>query len=153
MLHILILAIYLTVTICISAVSMVVQMIILNIYHKAPLSPVPTWLKRAQQISTCPHGIMPVADISNGLEEESTKENPNMAKSADKTPAKASASDRNGDPVEICDESNETAEESLRQEWQMVARMMDKIFFIVFLLLQLSLIIGIISIIPWSWVD
>ena len=88
-----------------------------------------------------------MADISNGLKEESTKENPNMAKSADKTQLKAPANDRNGDVVETCDESHEIAEEALRQEWQMVARMMDKIFFIVFLLLQVSLIIGIISVI------
>ena len=96
---------------------------------------------------------MPVAGISNGLKEESTKETPNIAKLTDKTQVKAPASDRAGDPVEILNESDEIAEEALRQEWQMVARMMDKIFFIVFLLLQVSLIIGIVSIIPWNWVD
>ena len=51
------------VTICISTMSVVVQMVILNLYYKAPLTPYPTWLKRVKQYLTCRSGITTVEDI------------------------------------------------------------------------------------------
>ena len=130
---------------------MVVQMIILNIYHKTHLTPVPKWLKRAQQILIC-HGSMRVADIPIGQKPESTNKALHMPNSADKTHVKAPTKNNNGVPIENCDGSDEISDEALQQEWQKVARMMDQIFFVVFLLLQVSLIIGIVSVIPWAWV-
>ena len=110
--------------------------------------PVPTWLKRIQQILPWIYGIMQMENISNSRVEESTNETLGMIRLADKTQKKALTNEEDG-VSKICDKT-EMTEETLWQEWQMVARMMDHISFIVFLLLQATLIIGIVSVIPWT---
>ena len=47
---------YLTITMCVSALSMVIQVAILNIYHKVPLDPVPDWLQCVTRCLSCARG-------------------------------------------------------------------------------------------------
>ena len=47
---------YLTTTICVSAMSIIIQVAILNIYYKEPLVPVPGWLRHVTRCHLCTRG-------------------------------------------------------------------------------------------------
>ena len=128
------------------------QMAILNIYHKAPLTPVPGWLKRVQRYLTWRCGNTRVEDIPENLKRESTKGTLTIADMEDETQSENPNNGYDGVPAEVCKKESKVmhcpSEEALREEWQTVARMMDKIFFIIFISLQIALIVGTFGVIP-----
>ena len=149
-------AIYLTATICVSAVWMIVQMVILNFYHKAPLVPVPDWIKRLTHCLACQRispqvGSTPV-DWTNNKDD-----NTEDVQGVDDTfNDKHLSGENNVLYGEVCKITNEiathTAEEVMREEWQVVARVMDRFCFWFFVLLQVILVVASFGVIPDSWI-
>ena len=148
--------IYLTTTICTSAVSVVVQIDILNIYHKAPLTPVPLWLKKIAQFSPCRSGCFAQSDVPKSPRGESTRVIMKSGDLGDANQGRKQTSGNNGVSDEAYIHADEVAnrkiDEVLREEWQTVARIMDNIFFVIFVLLQVTLVIATFCIIPFVWI-
>ena len=130
-------------------------MVILNIYHKAPVTPVPTWLKRIQQYFTRRRGNTRVEDIPENRKQECTKGTLKTVDMDDVTQNKKESHGNDGFAEDICKHTEKVisrpSKDALREEWQAVARLMDQIFFIVFVSVQVSLMIGAFGIIPWIW--
>ena len=128
-------AIYLTLIICISSLSVVVKMIILNIYHKSPLTPVPKWLNGIKQYITCRFGITRVADISENPQQATTKARVSIT---DEKAENRSGKRSNGNDdamTKVCKCTRETMrgafEEAMREDWQSLAQSLVRAFFII----------------------
>ena len=137
-----------------SAVSMVVQMIILNFYHKFPLTPVPGWLKRIAYLLTCRRMGSKVGNTSNGSVEVKDVKVTDVIEMDDTVDAKVPLGENDGILKEVCKITDEMAiraqEETTQEEWQIVARVMDRFFFLLFVILQVSLVIATFGVIPGS---
>ena len=137
-------AIYLTLVICMSELSLLIQMIILNVYHVDPVPPVPRWLK---WITGTQNAVAP--DHDNDGELNSVPSMRRYDKAESKLSAESCAVDSMQNEcsnilrlleklVQIgksgygCE-----SEEHLRAEWQLAARNRDKFFFVLFLSINL----------------
>ena len=71
----------------------------------------------------------------------------------DTTSEKIPLGDNDGILKEMCKITNEMAnraeDETMQEEWQIVAWVMDRFFFILFVILQVSLVIATFGAIPW----
>lgn len=135
---------YLTVTICISAASMIAQMITLNMYHIVNPGPVPvcllkiahylggTCLRRKTQTHPLEEDI-PVTDVQYEATEDDT------------LPTKQHESKLGDDFVREIRKltglmAAKNAEDELKDDWRKIARSLDNVFFAVFLTVQVVLI-------------
>ena len=132
---------YLTTTICISALSMIIQVAILNIYHKEPLVPVPVWLQCTIQCLSCGRANRRVTDepMETKKKIDATKQRKRSVIGQEMQAA------NNVIQCETCKRTGAAnrhdAVEYLREEWKQVGRVLDCLFFIVFIVIQLILII------------
>ena len=131
---------------------MIVQMVILNFYHKAPLIPVPDWLKRITRCLACHHVRSQVGSTSddNAQNKDGSFQD---VKEVDRTSnEKRLLGDTKsiwGEVCKITDEiANRAADEAMREEWQVVARVMDRFCFWFFVLLQVILVVSSFGVIP-----
>ena len=140
-------AVYLTSDICVSALSMVIQMAVLNVYHKVPLTPVPEWLKalirRLSYISGS--GRAEEAPVNEDQKEKDGKE---VNKTTEATNRKQLVDEGSGilNKVSKITEKMEShfAGEELREEWKIVGRVFDRVCFFIFITVHLIIfVIGI----------
>ena len=133
---------------------MIVQMVILNFYHKAPLVPVPDWLRHFTRCLGCHHFGSQVGSTSVNSANTSDVNLQDVKRINRASNGKHLSEDDNrvlGDVCKITDETaTRAAEEAMRGEWQVVACMMDKFCFWFFVLLQVVLVASSFGIIPHS---
>ena len=132
---------YLTTTICLSALSMIIQVAILNIYHKEPLVPVPVWLQCTIQCLSCGRANRRVTD-----EPMETKKKLDATKQRKRSVMGQEMQAENSviqcETCKITGAANRhDVVEDLREEWKQVGQVLDCLFFIAFIMIQLILII------------
>ena len=137
-------AVYLTSDICVSALSMVIQTAVLNVYHKMPLTPVPEWLKalirRLSYISGS--GRAEEAPVNEDQKEKDGKE---VNKTAEATNRKQLVDEGSGilnEVSKITDKmESHFAGEKLREEWKIVGRVLDRFCFFIFITVHLIILV------------
>ena len=131
---------------------MVVQMIILNFYHKFPLTPVPDWLKRTAYFLTCRRMGSKVGNTPGGDTGSKDAKVTDVNEMDDTVDERVPLGENDGILKEVCkitgEMANRSEDETLQEEWQIVARMMDRFFFILFVIIQVSLVIATFGAIP-----
>ena len=131
---------------------MVVQMIILNFYHKFPLTPVPGWLKRTAYFLTCRRMSPKVGSTPDGSTGSKDAKVTDVNEMDDTVDEKVPLEKNDGILKEVCKITDEMAnraeDESMQEEWQIVARMMDRFFFVLFVIIHVSLVIATFGAIP-----
>ena len=117
-------------------------MAILNIYHREPLVPVPGWLKttaRCLSGTICNRrvGNEPVGDQQ---EENDTTEPSAMVEATCESKQSIENEAIVGELRKITDRlDSHDADDELRKEWRNVGHALDRFFFLVFIVIQLSL--------------
>ena len=130
---------------------MVVQMVILNIYHKVPLIPVPDWLKAVTRCLSCVCGNVRVRNVSaDDQENEETTRECKSKRGA--TEEKNLETNNNSILEELCKITSRmdshVVGEGLREEWQIVGHTLDRFCFIIFITVQMGLVIATYWMIP-----
>ena len=123
---------------------MVVQMAVLNIYHKAPPTPVPEWLKVLIRRLPCMGGSERVQDVpTNEKQKENHVEEVNTA--AETAGEKQLCVEGSGILNEVCKITDRLEShfigEDLREEWKIVGRILDRFLFFIFVTVHLVLFI------------
>ena len=121
-------------------------MIILNVYHVDPVPPVPRWLK---WITGTQKSVAPENDNEGGINSvpslrRYTKTEPKL--STECSDANSRQNDNNA-ILELLENLAKAtkygygseSEESLRAEWQLAAKKLDRFFFVLFLIINLIL--------------
>ena len=134
---------YLTTTICVSAMSMIIQVAILNIYYKEPLVPVPGWLRHVTRCHLCTRGNRRVESepISNQEKEGDVDES--CARESTEFGKQRQAEDNNitPEPRQITSGMDRRVSgEVMQEEWKRVGQILDRSFFFIFIAIELCLI-------------
>ena len=120
---------------------MVIQMAVLNVYHKVPLTPVPEWLKalirRLQYIGGSERvEDAPVNDDQKIKEVNTTTETTDGKQLVDEGSGILNEVRKITDKME-----SHFAGEDLREEWEIVGRVMDRFCFFIFITVHLILLV------------
>ena len=154
-------AIYLTAIMCICGLSIVLQMAVLNCYYVYPLRDVPRWIRNIEGYLSCLNVRTvgcgkstlsprhPEACENHVEREESTRI---AAKKRESTkPSDLERSIHRGIEVITKKIVSDAEEAMLRQEWVAVARLFDRLLFLIFCTLHFAMIIVIFVILPAVW--
>ena len=148
-------AIYLTAIMCTCCASIILEMAVLNIYHMQPLRQIPRWVRCIETWCTCLVSAVPdhtarpdsSADDRRGpviaLEDAGQSPQKRLYEKNGGRGRRSELEDgiRRGIQVITDKIASNEKEESLRRQWMRVARLFDRLLFIIFSLLHFVIIL------------
>ena len=167
--HLYVAVVYLTLTVCISTVSILVQMIVLNMYYIEPAPPMPKWLRKLTQTLSMvckPYRVSPsiVSDRND------------LLSSIMVTDKVANSLGNNAHALPPCFDNlslinalilvemrtmtshmkTEKTDSALQEQWKYSARLLDRLFLCLFGIYQITSIFVIFIILhqgaKWKWI-